>query len=122
VRVGERVLELQEALEEQSERAQRGLGPANSASDPLTGCPTDRRVLSREHFRGIESCPRQHCEPGNCCSSRHEADPLEQPLLTNAVAKRITPCGSALAGTNARALPLTAFEDSPPHVVSALFA
>jgi DNA-binding response OmpR family regulator len=88
VRVGERVLELQAALKEQPERAQRGLGPANSASDPLTGCPTDRRVLSQEHFRGIESCPRQHCEPGNCCSSREELNPFEQPLLTTSMENR----------------------------------
>jgi DNA-binding response OmpR family regulator len=88
VRVGERVLELQAALEEQSQRAQQGLGPANSPSDPLTGCPSDRRVLSREHFRRIESCPRLHCEPGDCCSSRDETNPFEQPLLTTSMENR----------------------------------
>jgi DNA-binding response OmpR family regulator len=88
VRVGERVLELQAALEEQSERAQRGSGPANAASDPLTGCPTNRRVLSQEHFRRIVSCPRQHCEPGDCCSSSEEPNSFEQPLFTTSMENR----------------------------------
>ena len=88
LRVGERVLELQAALEEQSARAQRGLGPANACNDPLTGFPPDRRVVSQEHFRGIESCPRQHCEPGDCCSSRPEPDPLEQPRLITSMESR----------------------------------
>jgi DNA-binding response OmpR family regulator len=89
VRVGERVLELQAALEAQSARAQRGLGPANCGSDPLTGCSTDRRVLSQEHFRGIKSCARQHCEPGDCCSfSSPEPNPLEEALLTTSMENR----------------------------------
>jgi DNA-binding response OmpR family regulator len=88
VRVGERVLELQAALEKQSERAQRGIGPADSDSDPLAGCPTDRRILSQEHSQGIESCPGRHCEPGDCCSSRQEPNPLEQPPLTRSMENR----------------------------------
>lgn len=88
VRVGERVLELQAALQEQSARAQRGLGLANSDRDPLTSDPTDRKVRSQEHFRGIESCPRRHCEPADCCSSRPEPNPLEQRLLTTSTENR----------------------------------
>jgi DNA-binding response OmpR family regulator len=88
VRVGERVLELQAALEAQSACGQRGLGLANSGSDPRTGCANDRRVLSQEHFRGLESCPRKHCEPGDGRSSLHEPNPFEQPLLTTSMENR----------------------------------
>jgi len=88
VRVGERVLELQAALEEQSAGSKPGLGLANSGSDPLAGCPPFRKVLGPEHFRRTESCPRQPAEPGDCCSSRHEPNPLEQPLLITSMENR----------------------------------
>ncbi len=84
VRVGQRIVELQTALEEQSARRAQGSGPANSGVDPLH--PTHRRVVSHEHFVKIESSARQQREPEDSCSIPcGETDPFEQRLLTTSL-------------------------------------
>ena len=89
VRVGERVVELQAALEQQSCTSHRIFGAARSGSDPLASCPTHRRVLNHEHFRGIESGTRELCKPKECCSiPRGESDPLGQRLLSLSLENR----------------------------------
>jgi DNA-binding response OmpR family regulator len=86
VRVGERVLELQTALEEHTAFASRGLDPVNIGGVPLTACPTHRKLLDQEHSRGIEVCTRQHCEPADCCATSCEAaDSFGHRLLTSSV-------------------------------------
>ncbi len=56
VRVGERILELQALVEAQSVLSNQASG--GSATQGLPG---------QKQLREIEACPRQHCEPGDCC-------------------------------------------------------
>jgi sigma-B regulation protein RsbU (phosphoserine phosphatase) len=74
VRVGERILELQAAVEEQAVLANQASGRENHLRASLAGCPVLHGLPGQEHLSGIEACPRQHFEPGDYCSvSRGES-------------------------------------------------
>ena len=68
VRVGERILELQTAVEEQSVLANQASGRESQLRESLAGCPVLDSLPGQEHCSGIEACPRQHFKPGDYCS------------------------------------------------------
>ena len=68
VRVGERILELQTAVEEQSVLANQASGRESQLRESLPGCPVLDSLPGQEHCSGIEACPRQHFKPGDYCS------------------------------------------------------
>lgn len=68
VRVGERILELQEIVDARWIQASQESGPENPLRGLRAGGPTGVKLPGREHFSGMEPCLRQHCEPGECCS------------------------------------------------------
>jgi DNA-binding response OmpR family regulator len=67
IRVGERILALQDAVE-----AQSVLGNQSSVRERVlreqAGSTHSLRLAARNPFCGIEPCLRQLCEPENCCS------------------------------------------------------
>lgn len=67
VKVGERILALQEALQIQSDFPnQRSWGGAQLRELSCHGLAEQQ--LPRQKLCGIEVCAREHCEPGDCCS------------------------------------------------------
>jgi CheY-like chemotaxis protein len=67
VRVGQRVLELQAAVEAQSVRNHQRSGQDRTGESVANGSGYDR-FLGREDARGMEICPPQHCDDGQGCS------------------------------------------------------
>jgi phosphoserine phosphatase RsbU/P len=68
VRVGERILALQESVEARWIQANQPSGREDLLRGLMAGCPAGVKLPGQEHFCGIEPCSRQHCEPGDCCS------------------------------------------------------
>ena len=68
VRVGERILALQDAVEAQSLLATQALRGENLPGKLPAGFPDRSRQSSQEHFSASEPSLRQHCNPEDCCS------------------------------------------------------
>src|ERR1035437_9786240 len=66
VRVGERILALQDAVEAQSLLANQALRGENLPGKSPAGFPDRSRQSGQQHLRGIDSSPRQHRELGYC--------------------------------------------------------
>jgi len=67
VRVGQRVLELQAAVEAQSGRNGQRSGQDRIGESLANGAGYDR-FLGQQNARGMEICPPQHCDAGQSCS------------------------------------------------------
>jgi CheY-like chemotaxis protein len=68
VKVGERILALQDAVEAQSLLANQALRGENLPGKSPAGFPDRSRQSGQEHFSAIEPSLRQHCNPEDCCS------------------------------------------------------
>ena len=81
VKVGERILALQEALQVQSDFPSRLAWRGNQPRELVSRGLVEHQLPGRT-LRGIEACTREHCEPGDCCSiSCAESDSLMHRLL-----------------------------------------
>jgi phosphoserine phosphatase RsbU/P len=68
VRVGERILALQQSVEAQSMLANQASGRENLLRGLIANCPSGVNVPGQAQSCAIGPCSRQHCAPGDCCS------------------------------------------------------
>ena len=84
VRVGERILALQDAVEVQSLLASQALRSENLLGKSPAGFPDRSRQPGQQHFNAIEPSLRQHFNPEDCCSiSNTDADRLVPHLVAD---------------------------------------
>jgi len=85
VRVGERILALQDAVEAQSLLANQALRSENLLGKSPAGFPDrSRQSGQQQHFNAIEPSLRQHFNPEDCCSiSNTDTDRLVPHLVAD---------------------------------------
>ena len=84
VRVGERILALQDAVEAQSLLANQALRSENFLGKSPAGFPDRSRQPGQQHLSAIEPSLRQQCSPEDCCSvSNTDTDRLVPHLVAD---------------------------------------